>query len=153
MNFIFVICDTMKKKIIGRLDKANFPDLKLKDISIKVDTGAYTSSIHCENMEEKEDGLHCIFLDEEPSKYNHKPFIFSNYNKIRVKSSNGIAQKRYEIKSNIEIFGKVYKISLSLSNRKEMKHPVLLGRKFLNKKFIVDPELKNISYNNFQHEH
>jgi len=139
----------MKKKIIGRLDKANFPELNLKDISIKIDTGAYTSSIHCENIEEKEDGLHCIFLDQE----HHKPFIFKTYNKIRVKSSNGIAQSRYEIKSNIEIFGKVYKISLSLSNRKEMKHPVLLGRKFLNKKFIVDPELQNLSHNTHYHEH
>lgn len=143
----------MKKKIIGRLDKANFPELNLKDISIKIDTGAYTSSIHYEDIEEKEDGLHCTFLDKEHPEYDHKPFVFKDYNKIRVKSSNGIAQSRYEIKSKIEIFGKVYKISLSLSNRKEMKHPVLLGRKFLNKKFIVDPELKNLSHNIHQHEH
>lgn len=143
----------MKKKIIGRLDKANFPELNLKDISIKIDTGAYTSSIHCENIEEKEDGLHCIFLDQEHPEYDHKAFVFKTYNKIRVKSSNGIAQSRYEIKSSIEIFGKVYKISLSLSNRKEMKHPVLLGRKFLNKKFIVDPELQNLSHNTHHHEH
>jgi len=143
----------MRKKIIGRLDRANFPELDLKDISIKIDTGAYTSSIHCENMKEMEDGLHCIFLDKEHPEYNHKAFVFKTYNKIRVKSSNGIAQNRYEIKSKIEIFGKVYKISLSLSNRKEMKHPVLLGRKFLNKKFLVDPELKDLSYNTQQHEH
>ncbi|MBZ9779719.1 RimK/LysX family protein [Psychroflexus sp. CAK8W] len=143
----------MKKKIIGRLDKANFPELNLKDISIKIDTGAYTSSIHCENIEEKGDGLHCIFLDQEHPEYDHKAFVFKTYNKIRVKSSNGIAQSRYEIKSSIEIFGKVYKISLSLSNRKEMKHPVLLGRKFLNKKFIVDPELQNLSHNTHHHEH
>ena len=143
----------MKKKIIGRLDKVDFPDLNLKEISVKIDTGAYTSSIHCENIEEKEDGLHCIFLDKEHLEYNNKPLVFNAYNKIRVKSSNGIAQSRYEIKSKIEIFGKVYKISLSLSNRKEMKHPVLLGRKFLNKKFIVDPELKNLSHNIHHHEH
>jgi hypothetical protein len=143
----------MKKKIIGRLDKADFPELDLNEISIKIDTGAYTSSIHCENMEEKEGGLHCSFLDEEHPEYNHKSFIFKDYNKIRVKSSNGIAQSRYEIKSKIELFGKVYKISLSLSNRKEMKHPVLLGRKFLNKKFIVDPELKDLSHNTQHHEH
>jgi hypothetical protein len=27
-----------------------------------------------------------------------------------------------------------------------MKYPVLLGRKFLNKKFIVDTEEKNLSF-------
>lgn len=143
----------MKKKIIGRLDKADFPELNLNEISIKIDTGAYTSSIHCENIEEKEDGLHCIFLDKEHPEYDHKPFIFKTYNKIRVKSSNGIAQSRFEIKSSIKIFEKVYKISLSLSNRKEMKHPVLVGRKFLNKKFIVDTDLENLSYNTPHHEH
>lgn len=143
----------MNKKIIGRLDKADFPELNLSEISIKIDTGAYTSSIHCENIEERENGLHCTFLDKEHPEYNHKPFIFKSYNKIRVKSSNGIAQSRFEIKSTIEIFNKVYKISLSLSNRKEMKYPVLLGRKFLNKKFIVDPDLEYLSHNIQRHEH
>lgn len=143
----------MNKKIIGRQDKADFPELNLSEISIKIDTGAYTSSIHCENIEERENGLHCTFLDKEHPEYNHKPFIFKSYNKIRVKSSNGIAQSRFEIKSTIEIFNKVYKISLSLSNRKEMKYPVLLGRKFLNKKFIVDPDLEYLSHNIQRHEH
>lgn len=143
----------MKKKIIGRLDRAEFPDLNLKEISVKIDTGAYTSSIHCENIEEIDGVLHCVFLDNEHPEYNHKTFSFEEYNKIRVKSSNGIAQSRFEIKSRIKIFGKIYKISLSLSNRKEMKHPVLLGRKFLNKKFIVDSELKDLSYNAIQNEH
>ena len=73
--------------------------------------------------------------------------VFKEFNTIKVRSSNGIAQKRYEIKSTLKIFGKVYKISLSLSDRKEMKFPVLIGRKFLNGKFIVDPQLKDISFN------
>ncbi|WP_121667360.1 ATP-dependent zinc protease family protein [Mesonia aquimarina] len=137
----------MSKKIIGRIDKADFPDLHLEDIAIKIDTGAYTSSIHCEDIHEENNQLHCKFLDKEHPDYDHKAFVFDNYNTITVRSSNGIAQKRYEIKSTIKIFGKTYKISLSLSDRKEMKFPVLIGRKFLNNKFIVDPQLKDISFN------
>ncbi|HET8837809.1 MAG TPA: RimK/LysX family protein, partial [Flavobacteriaceae bacterium] len=64
-----------------------------------------------------------------------------------VKSSNGITQKRYEIRSTIQIFGKIYKISLTLSDRKEMRYPVLIGRKFLSNKFIVDPQLTDVSFN------
>ncbi|WP_073148966.1 ATP-dependent zinc protease family protein [Mesonia phycicola] len=139
------------KKIIGRVDKADFPELNLKDIAIKIDTGAYTSSIHCDDIHEKDGALYCRFLDKEHPDYNHKPLIFKNYNTIKVRSSNGIAQKRYEIKSTIKIFEKVYKISLSLSDRKEMKFPVLIGRKFLNNKFIVDPQLKDISFNLQEH--
>ena len=135
------------KKTIGRTDKADFPDLHLKEIAVKIDTGAYTSSIHCSNIHEEETVLKCSFLDEEHPDYNHKTFTFTEYKIIKVRSSNGLAQKRYEVKTRISLFGKTHKISLSLSDRKEMRYPVLLGRKFLNKKFIVDPQLTNVSFN------
>ncbi|MEO2061132.1 MAG: peptidase, partial [Mesonia sp.] len=41
------------KKTIGRVDKADFPELGLNEIAIKIDTGAYTSSIHCEDIHEE----------------------------------------------------------------------------------------------------
>jgi hypothetical protein len=134
------------KKTIGRLDKADFPDLDLEKISVKIDTGAYTSSIHCDSISIENELLKCRFLDEEHSKYNHRAFQFDCFNIIKVKSSNGIQEERYAVKSRIEVFGKNYPITLSLSDRKDMRHPVLLGRKFLNKKFVVDPQLKNISF-------
>ena len=143
----------MEKITIGRFEKADFPLLDLEDISIKIDTGAYTSSIHCNNIIEKEDLLYCTFLDEEHPLYNGKEFIFNNYDLVFVKSSNGIIQKRYQVQSTIIIFGKVFKISLSLSARQEMRFPVLIGRKFLTKKFLVDPELVDISYNLKANEH
>lgn len=143
----------MEKKVIGRVDKADFPLLNLEDIAIKIDTGAYTSSIHCDNIVEKEDALHCTFLDEEHPLYNGKEFIFENYDVVFVRSSNGIIQKRFQVQSTIKIFGKVFKISLSLSARQEMRYPVLIGRKFLTKKFIVDPELTDVSYNLKSNEH
>lgn len=133
--------------MIGRIDKADFPALHLKDIAIKIDTGAYTSSIHCENIIEKDDVLHCTFLDDEHPLYNGMEFIFEDYDIVFVRSSNGIIQKRYQVQSNIKLFGKIFKISLSLSDRQEMRYPVLIGRKFLTKKFIVDTELIDVSFN------
>lgn len=143
----------MEKIVIGRFEKADFPLLDLENISIKIDTGAYTSSIHCDNIVEKEDQLYCTFLDEEHPLYNGKEFIFKNYDIVFVKSSNGIIQKRYQVQSTIIIFDKVFKISLSLSARQEMRFPVLIGRKFLTKKFLVDPELIDVSYNLKANEH
>lgn len=138
------------KRLIGRIDRVDFPELDLEEIAVKIDTGAYTSSIHCKNIIEKNDQLSCTFLDDDHPNYNHRIFTFNEYDTIRVKSSNGIAEKRYEIKSKLKIFGEIYKISLSLSDRKEMKFPVLIGRKFLNSKFIVDPQLTNLSFNTQQ---
>lgn len=143
----------MEKKVIGRFDKADFPLLNLEDIAIKIDTGAYTSSIHCDNIIEKDDALHCTFLDEEHPLYNGKEFIFKNYDVVFVRSSNGIIQKRFQVQSTIKIFDRVFKISLSLSARQEMRFPVLIGRKFLTKRFIVDPELKDVSFNIKSNEH
>lgn len=133
--------------MIGRFDKADFPALQLNDIAIKIDTGAYTSSIHCDNIIEKDDAIHCTFLDDEHPLYNGMEFVFEDYDIVFVRSSNGIIQKRYQVQSNIKLFGKVFKISLSLSSRQEMRFPVLIGRKFLTKKFIVDTELIDVSYN------
>ena len=65
----------MEKLVIGRFDKADFPALNLNDIAVKIDTGAYTSSIHCENIEEKGNELHCTFFDEEHPHYNGKHFV------------------------------------------------------------------------------
>lgn len=136
----------MDKKVIGRVDVVNFPKLKLNEISIKIDTGAYTSSIHCKDIEEVDGVLKCKFLDDTHPNYNGKEFSFTNYDVVYVRSSNGQVDVRYSIDSNIKIFNKVYKISLSLSSRDDMRYPVLIGRKFLTKKFIVDTEFSNLSF-------
>lgn len=135
-----------KKRLIGRIDKADFPDLHLKNITVKIDTGAYTSSIHCEQIMEERDHLTCLFLDNEHEIYHKKMFLFKDYEQVLVRSSNGVIQKRFAIKTSIHIFNKTYKISLSLNDRSDMKNPVLLGRKFLSGKFIVDPQLENLSF-------
>lgn len=133
--------------MIGRFDRADFPDLQLKDISVKIDTGAYTSSIHCENIKEEGGVLKCTFLDEEHPLYNAKEFVFEHYDVVFVRSSNGLVQKRYQIQTKIKLFHRIFKISLSLSARQEMRFPLLLGRKFLNRKFIVDTEFLDVSFN------
>ena len=137
----------MPKKVIGRIDKADFPTLDLFDIDIKIDTGAYTSSIHCHKVIVVDDVLVCIFYDEGHTYYNGKEIKFKEYSTARVKSSNGLVQNRYKVKTSIVLFDKKYSISLTLSTRDDMKYPILIGRKFLSKKFIVDVNQKNLSFN------
>ncbi|MEO5787375.1 RimK/LysX family protein [Gelidibacter sp.] len=52
------------------------------------------------------------------------------------------------MKTQIILFDKKYNISLTLSTREDMRFPVLIGRKFISKKFIVDVTQKDLSYNN-----
>ena len=135
----------MKRKI-GRVDKADFPLLDLTNIEVKVDTGAYTSTIHCMNVVVEDNYLKCVFLDPEHPAYHEKEFIFNEYDVKVIKSSNGQSEPRYRILTEIVLFNKTYPIFLTLSDREEMRYPVLLGRKFLTRRFIVNINSTNLSY-------
>jgi hypothetical protein len=138
------------KITIGRTDKADFPELSLSEIDLKIDSGAYTSSIHCSNINKiTVNGVSLIqftLLDPEHSFYNNKEFTFKSYASKIVKSSNGVSEMRFMILTEIFIFNKNFPIYLTLSERKDMKFPILLGRKFLNKKFVIDTTMKNLSH-------
>ena len=141
----------MKEKIIiGRNDIADFPELGLEDLAIKIDTGAYTSAIHCHKIKLKEingkEILTFFLLDPSHSQYSDKEFSTENFKEKKIKSSFGTSENRYIIKTKILLFGKKYSIQLSLSERGEMRFPILIGRKFLSGKFIVDPSKQNLSH-------
>jgi hypothetical protein len=129
-----------KKITIGRTEKVHFPDLDLFEIDAKIDSGAYTSSIHCHDIWENSDESALFFklLDPSHKDYNEKELKFDNYSKTVVKSSTGIAERRYKIKTKIQIGKKSYTTSFTLTDRAKMKYPVLLGRVVLNKRFIID---------------
>ncbi|MFT4970097.1 MAG: hypothetical protein ACI9O4_001849 [Chitinophagales bacterium] len=135
---------------IGRADKADFPEINLQNIKVKLDTGAYTSSIHCHDVKEVElNGEKYIefeLLDPSHPEYENKIYTVKNYFEKLIKSSNGTAEQRFVIETVISIFDEVYPIELSLSERGDMKYPILLGRKFINKRFLVNTALKNVSY-------
>lgn len=138
------------KTIIGRKDKVDFPELGLTDIDIKIDTGAYTSAIHCHKIMTKEiDGKQILtftLLDPSHVLYNNKEFTTENFTEKRIKNSFGSSEKRFIVKTNIRLFDKKYSIHLSLSERGEMRFPVLIGRKFLMGKFIVDSSKYDLSH-------
>ena len=141
--------------IIGRTDFADFSEFDLQGVQFKVDTGAYTSSIHTcdirEIVKEEETYIEFKVLDSSHPQYQDRIFVTKNFTKRTVKSSFGDKEERYVIKTKIMLFGKEYSIQLSLSERGNMKYPILLGRRFLSKKFIVDTSLKNVSYQMKKH--
>tara|TARA_R110001583_G_scaffold35585_1_gene118166 strand:- start:16917 stop:17351 length:435 start_codon:yes stop_codon:yes gene_type:complete len=134
------------KILLGRTDIVDFPKLNLFGIAVKIDTGAYTSSIHCHDIKIENNILKCQLLDPEHHKFQDIHFEFREFSQKKVKSSNGQIENRYLIKTEIFIFNQIYPIALTLSERGSMKYPVLLGRKFLSKKFIVDTAKKNLSF-------
>ena len=136
---------TTEKKIIGRRETISIIDLELFDLDAKVDTGADSSALHCDDIVVKDDNVSFTLLDEVHASYHGKRMTFPIYKIKQVKSSNGQVQMRPSIKVSVEFFGKKYKSIISLTNRADMKFPMLLGRKFLSGKFLVDVEQENLA--------
>jgi hypothetical protein len=125
--------------VIGRLVRVSFSSFGITNELAKVDTGAYTSSIHCEKVSiEGQEVL--VWTTPEDVKEN-TPVRFPLLKTKDVKSSNGSVEHRPIIETVVKILGKEYPIQCSLTNRSKMKHRVLLGRRFLKYKFIVDVSL------------
>lgn len=139
-----------EKIIIGRKDRADLPALHLQNVAVKIDSGAYSCSIHCESVEPLEiDGktyLEVVFLDSEHPKYTGEKFRFEKFRQKKVRSSTGYQQERYFIELTIVLFGNAYTTDFSLTKRNELRNPILLGRKLLNPNFIINTSLVNLSY-------
>jgi hypothetical protein len=130
-----------KNKItIGRRELVSFPELGFKNVVAKIDTGAYTAALHCSKIWTEENGSNLFFklLDESHPHYQEKVFQFSVFGKRKIKNSSGVFESRFTIKTLIKIGRKKIQASISLTDRAGMKYPVLIGRKLLNKRFVVD---------------
>lgn len=142
--------------IIGRKDKADLPELHLNNVAVKIDSGAYSCSIHCESVEQVEiDGKQClevIFLDQEHPNYTGEKFIFEHYRRKKVRSSTGYQQERYFVELTIRLFDMDITTDFSLTKRNELRNPILLGRKLLNRNFLIDTSLVNLSYRKKQRQ-
>ncbi|RAI91938.1 ATP-dependent zinc protease family protein [Algoriphagus yeomjeoni] len=139
----------MDQKIIGRKEKISLPKLGLNLVWAKVDTGAYTSSIHAENLEVVEENGKRI-LRFQPLLPGHKSYTgemvtFEHFREKKVKNSFGHAEFRYLIETTFELAGESYSAEFTLSDRSSMRNAILLGRKILKNRFLVDVSKVNLA--------
>ena len=128
-----------EKRIVGRKELISILDLELYDLDAKVDTGADSNALHCDDIKIDDEGfVHFTLLDEVHPSYHGKKMKMPIYKVKKVRSSNGQVQLRPSIKVTAKFFGKRYKTVISLTNRADMKYPMLIGRRFLSNKFLVD---------------
>ena len=127
----------MEKKV-GRSENISFTELKISKIKAKVDTGAYGIALHVDDIRYQDGKLYF--------KINSQEFIYDKFKTVSVKSSFGGVQKRFSILTKIAIGDSIYKFYVSLTDRKKMRYPVLIGRRFLYKfNYLVDVTKKNIN--------
>jgi hypothetical protein len=132
-----------QKLIIGRREVVDFPELGLYGITAKVDTGAYTTALHCHDVREEDGVLYLKLMDPSHIGYTGKELSFADFSKKEIKNSFGETESRYIIKTVIRIGRKRIKSVISLTDRGTMRYPVLIGRKLLKNRYVVDVSLLN----------
>lgn len=138
----------MSQKTIGRKEKITLPGLGVNLAWAKIDTGAYTSSIHAEQIREEEvDGkklLRFQILMPDHQKFSGKTLTFKKYREKKVKNSFGQTETRFLIETKIQLAGEVFRGEFTLTDRSSMKNSILLGRKILRGRFLVDVSKTNL---------
>ena len=130
---------SIEKLLIGRNEHVSLPEFQFSDIDAKIDTGAFSCSIHCDDIRLNDDNtVHFRLLDDSHPDYHEKHLLMPVHEIRRVKSSNGTVQERIFIKTIVELGGRHVEAEVSLTDRANMKYPMLIGRNYLEGRFIVD---------------
>jgi hypothetical protein len=130
-------------RTIGRVERLSLPDLGLGPFLAKADTGAYTSSLHCESVEvQHREGLPVLLVR---FKGDQQPRAFVHFATKTVKSSNGLAQTRYTISTRVRLGNEEdFLTEFTLTSRKGMRFSALMGRKLLAGRYRIDVSKRRV---------
>lgn len=126
------------RKIIGRADRIDLPELGYLGVYAKVDTGAKTSAIWASNVFERDGGLAFTLFGEGHPLYTGEELFVSQFSRVVVASSIGAEQGRYKVVFLVKLRGKKIRAAFTLADRSKQAYPVLIGRNVLRGKFLVD---------------
>lgn len=124
---------------IGTAERISFPELELYCVPAKIDTGADSSAVWASDIRVSADGHLSFMLFGEGSRYyTGQRIVTSKFRKSLVKNTSGIAEARFKVSLQVKIGERKIRAWFNLSDRSAMRYPVLLGRRLLHNKFIVD---------------
>lgn len=130
---------------IGTTERVSFPKLKVFSVPAKIDTGADSSAIWATNIQEMADGrLSFVAFGPGSHLYTGKVIETSTFRMVMVKNSFGVAEPRYKVRMLIQIGDRKIRAWFTLADRAGMRYPVLLGRRLLKGRFVVDVGKRHI---------
>lgn len=131
------------KPTIGWREWVTLPELGVRAIKVKIDTGARTSALHVFDLR------HVRFKGKKMVRFRIHPLQRSKKKTVSVRvpivdrrtvrSSFGTEQKRTVIRTLLEISDRRWPIEVTLACRDAMGFRMILGREAIRGRFSVDP--------------
>ncbi len=134
-----------KKTVIGWSEYIDLPDWKIIGLKAKIDTGARTSALHVEDIEKLPGNkvrFHVVLSRKKPRRI---AVIAKVVKYARVRSSTGEYKHRYFVKTKLRMGAVEKEIDVSLVSREDMMFRMLIGRKALEKDFVVDVSHRSLT--------
>lgn len=137
---------TSKKVTIGTNAFVKIPGVSSKFLA-KIDTGADGTAIWASDIFlDEQNRLRFTFFDKGSPLYTGEEQVYDTYEVIKVSSSTGHAEIRFRVKLPIVLGGKNIAVWCSLTDRSGRKYPMLIGKRTLYGKFIVDVTKSDVKF-------
>jgi len=131
---------------IGWVEHVSLPELGLQRLAAKVDTGARTSALHVIAVEHPaEDGdpvaaRRSLYAVLAPGPRGEKRVVRLAVSEwVDVRDTSGRLERRPVIETTLELGPVKRTIRLSLTDRGDMRYPMLIGRTALGPGVLIDP--------------
>jgi ribosomal protein S6--L-glutamate ligase len=131
--------------VIGWTELVDLPDWKIRRLRAKIDTGARTSALHVERIQELAGGRVRFDVVLHREKRDRRVHVTTRIVKRgRVRSSNGETETRYFVRTRMRLGPVERDVEVSLVDRGKMIHRMLLGRTALSGPFLVDVDRRMV---------
>ncbi len=128
---------------IGWREWVALPELGVSSIQAKVDSGADSSSLHAFNQERfQRDGVEYIRFEIHPRKRSKKGALQCESEVVmdrKVRNPGGRSELRPVISTPVVLNGVTIRALINLTERDEMSFRMLIGRRTMRGRFLVNP--------------
>lgn len=128
------------KEVIGARVYVEFPHDSGQPVLAKVDTGADYSAVWASDISERDGVLHFTLFGKGSKFYSGKRHKTSQFSITQVKNSFGHLENRYKVAISVKIEGRRIRAEFNLADRSRNRYPVLIGKRTLSGRFLVDTQ-------------
>ena len=134
------------KTVLETIGSTEYVDIDdYRGVPAKIDTGADSSSIWASHIGVSEEGILSFQLFDQSSPfYDGRVLKRKDFKVAVVRSSTGHEQIRYRVHLSLYLSGHKIKALFNLSDRGQNGFPVLIGRRTISGKFLVDVSQKHV---------